>query len=215
MPVPDHLGNGQSTESNLYWGAMYGVKSQFKRSGDWQFVKKISGVQYPILERLLFKHATSDTYIMADAYDGRDIKRCTIDFLDACSGNGMVEIVHEDNSLRFGGCSQLVAYAGHDGLMEFSLDETFEAKDSKKRQAMILACVSKEYFAPYLKQTGAEPLVWTTQLMAPEAYTLEWAMTKWAEGGSDAEVYHRAAEAYSHYQKCSLSASMRLLISGY
>ncbi|MEM6697149.1 MAG: hypothetical protein AAF599_02045, partial [Bacteroidota bacterium] len=27
VPVPEHLGNGQDANSNLYWGAAYGVKN--------------------------------------------------------------------------------------------------------------------------------------------------------------------------------------------
>lgn len=30
VPVPESLGNGQDPKSNLYWGAIYGLKSYFK-----------------------------------------------------------------------------------------------------------------------------------------------------------------------------------------
>ena len=35
VPVPTKLGNGQDAKNNLYWGALYGLKSYFKRSKDW------------------------------------------------------------------------------------------------------------------------------------------------------------------------------------
>ena len=41
VPVPKSLGNGQDPKSNLYWGALYGVKTHFKRSADWSLVKTL------------------------------------------------------------------------------------------------------------------------------------------------------------------------------
>ena len=38
VPVPSKLGNGQDPKNNLYWGALYGVKTHFKNSKDWTLV---------------------------------------------------------------------------------------------------------------------------------------------------------------------------------
>jgi hypothetical protein len=40
------------------------------------------------------------------------------------------------------------------------------------------------FFADGLKSTGAQPLLWTTGLMAPEAYTLKAALDGWIAGES-------------------------------
>ncbi len=80
---------------------------------------------------------------------------------------------------------------------------------------IILACYSKEYFSPHIKEAGAHPLIWTSGLMAPEAYTLEWALDGWVLGESDKQIRERAAKAYSHYQKCSLKAGRYLLRTGW
>src|SRR5688500_17366703 len=37
-PVPAKLGDGRDPANNLYWGAMYGVKTFFRRSPDWKTV---------------------------------------------------------------------------------------------------------------------------------------------------------------------------------
>lgn len=63
--------------------------------------------------------------------------------------------------------------------MEFEVEGDFNAIDNKKRDAIILACISKNYFSSYLKQTKSNPLVWTTGLMAPEAYTLKASIDGW------------------------------------
>nr|MBC8148010.1 hypothetical protein [Bacteroidota bacterium] len=88
--------------------------------------------------------------------------------------------------------------------------------DSKKRDVIILACISKSYFSELIRKTGANPLVWTTGLMAPEAYTLEWAIQGWVKNETALQIRERAAKAYSHYHpKCSLNAAKRLLVTGF
>lgn len=80
VPVPKTLGNGQNPKTNLYWGALYGVKTHFKRSKDWTFIKTLKSSNPKILERVLFKHVSSNTYLLADAYDGRFIKQTITHF---------------------------------------------------------------------------------------------------------------------------------------
>ncbi|WP_248724844.1 hypothetical protein [Seonamhaeicola sp. ML3] len=75
--------------------------------------------------------------------------------------------------------------------------------------------MSKSYFKPYLKQTKANPLVWSTGLMSPEAYTLKWAIDGWLKNETDLEIRERAAQAYHKYQKCGINGARRLLVTGY
>jgi hypothetical protein len=46
--------------------------------------------------------------------------------------------------------------------------------------------------------------------MAPEAYTLDAAVTAFARGLGASAVHEAAAAAYSSYQKCSLKAARAL-----
>ena len=39
VKVPEKIGNGQDPENNLYWGCAYGIKTYFKRSKEWKFIK--------------------------------------------------------------------------------------------------------------------------------------------------------------------------------
>lgn len=215
VPVPEKLGNGQDAKNNLYWGAMYGVKSYFKRSKDWVLVTTEKNPKKNILERLLYKHKLTNTYLLADAYDGKYIKQTTIDFLEANAGHNPIKIKHESVSLSFGGDSNLLAYVGHDGLMEFDVEGNFTSKNVNKRAAIILACISKEFFKPYLVKTNSSPLVWTTGLMAPEAYTLKAAIDGWIINETDLQIRERAAQAYHKYQKCGIRGARNLLVTGY
>ncbi|WP_179021678.1 hypothetical protein [Winogradskyella forsetii] len=214
VPVPRKLGNGQDPKNNLYWGALYGVKKHFKNSKDWTLVETITSNNPKILERLLFKHKNSNTYLLADAYDGKYIKQTTIDFIEATAGRNEVSISYNSSELNFGGKSQLLAYVGHDGLMEFAVEGNFKPINTTKRDAIVLACISKTYFKPYFEKTKVTPLVWTTGLMAPEAYTLKSAIDGWILDETDLKIRERAAQAYHKYQKCGINGARRLLVTG-
>lgn len=216
VPVPAAIGNGQDPKNNLYWGAGYGIKSFFiNKSKDWQLIATSINPAENILERLLFKHRSKDIYMLADAYDGQFIRQATIDFLNSSSGKNEIGIEVKNKKIYFGGASDLIAYIGHDGLMDFSLQQKFESNIDKKRETIILACYSKNFFSPHLKSTGSAPLLWTSGLMAPEAYTLHDAIHEWTNNNSPKNIRLAAAKAYAKYQKCSLKAAQNLLIQGW
>ena len=216
VPVPATIGNGQDPKNNLYWGAAYGVKTFFsKKSKEWELISVVSNPAEYILERLLFKHRSKNVFLLADAYDGQYIRQTTIDFLFASSGNKESVMESKGKKIYFGGASNLIAYVGHDGLMDFSINQNFGRSNDKNREAIILACYSKRFFSPHLKQTGASPLVWSTGLMAPEAYILHDAINAWVEKRPASEIRLAAAKAYSKYQRCTLKAAQGLLVSGW
>ena len=212
VPVPEKIGNGQDPANNLYWGAMYGVKTYFKNSKDWKLVKAYK-LNDTILERLIFKHKTKDFYMIADAYDGKEIQKTTEDFLYSSSGQQKDTLNIDNKTIGINGNANLVAYIGHDGLMDFQLKDDFKNEDQKKRDAIILACYSKHYFGPFLEDANINPLVWTSNLMAPEAYILHDALSGYLAKESNTEIQNRAATAYSKYQKCSLKAAKNLLVT--
>jgi hypothetical protein len=172
-----------------------------------------------ILDRLIFKHKRADVFMVADAYRGKEISQAIWGFLEAASGKAgeQLNVEHEARKLTFnsGGSSDLVVYVGHDGLMDFTLQSTPKARDNRKRKAIILACVSQKYFAKPLERTGAVPLVWTTGLMAPEAYILSAAIDGWLKKETDEEIRIRAAKAYNSYQNCGLKAASNLFATGW
>lgn len=212
VPVPAGIGNGQNPRNNLYWGAGYGIKTFFRKSQEWIKLKETK-VDSILLERAVFKHKNSEFYIVADAYNGKYIKQATIKFLKSSAGNTKDTINVKGKTLGIEGNSALVAYVGHDGLMDFNINKNFINKDGKKRDVIILACYSKHFFSPHLRETNINALVWTSGLMAPEAYTLHDALCGYVIGETNEQIRLRAAKAYSKYQKCSLNAAKNLLIT--
>jgi len=214
VPVPAAIGNGQDPNNNLYWGCANGIRTYFKKSREWKLIKtqKLDKIR---MERLVFKHTARNYYLVADAYDGQYIKQTTTDFLYSTAGQLKDTVRINKTAIGINGNAKMVAYIGHDGLMDFQLTQTFANADGKKRDAIILACISKKYFAPYLQATKANPMVWTTNLMCPEAYTLHDALGSYINGGSNEEVRNKAAQAYAKYQKCSVKAARNLLATGW
>jgi len=215
VPVPAKIGNGTDLSNNLYWGCGYGVSTFFKRSANWTLIN-VEKMDNVILERITFKHKTLDYYLVADAYNGKYIKQCTIDFLESCSGRNKKVISLKNHTIPIAGQSTMLAYIGHDGLMDFELTQSFKQVDNIKRDCIILACFSKAYFTPFIKETGANPALWTTGLMCPEAYTLHDALISYVVNEADLNSLRiKAASAYAKYQKCSEKAAKNLLVSGW
>lgn len=234
VPVPARIGNGRDAGNNLYWGAAYGVKNFFrKKTDDWVFIGTLRADRPEILERVLFRHREKDLYLLADAFAGEHIRECIEAFLRSSSGQSAVpievETVRQDTvrrdavrrdtvhkgPLSFGGDADVLAYVGHNGLMDFSVQVSYPAKPQKKKDVMILACCSKAYFSGEMRKAGANPVLWTTHLMAPEAYTLKSALDGWILKETGEEIRERAAQTYHRYQKCGLRGARNLFASGY
>jgi len=217
IPVPPALGNGQDPKRNLYWGAAYGVKTYFKASEDWKLVWSGRGSKNVILERCVFKNTKNDVYLVADAYEGSQIKLALTDFLSAAAGmakeNVSFKMGLEEVSFAVAGDADVIVYVGHDAFMDFQVQPIAGTRRDKSPRTIILACASRPYFASYIQQTGAEPLLWTTGLMAPEAYTLKAALDGWIAQEDDEAIRRRAAQAYDKYQKCGSRAALRLFVT--
>ena len=183
VPVPQELGNGQDPGSNLYWGALFGVKTHFSKQG-WKSIAVTKPEDRRILERVVYFRALPrdgsevPVYAVADAWDGAEIRGALQSFLAMASGDGVQRLKLPDESgtkeIGAGGEAHLVAYVGHNGLMEFELPRPGPRSDLRPANAsIVLACASKPYFLGHLGAAGSHPLLLTTGLMAPEAYTLE------------------------------------------
>ena len=215
VPVSATLGNGDNAATNLYWGAAFGIRTFFSRNKDWQLLSVTPNPSGTILERCVFKHRRASLLLVADAYRGKEISQTTTDFLEAAAGKPGEKLKSGDVEFHTGGSADLVAYIGHNGLMDFRLKSHPQRRDDRQRRAIILACASKSYFSSALQQTGATPLLWTTNLMAPEAYVLSAAIDGWVRKESDEQIRLRAADAYHKYQHCGVKAARGLFATGW
>lgn len=227
VPVRAELGDGQNPRTNLYWGALYGVRTHLPRKGGWERLSKTKPDDPRILERIVMVKSlrrggvSVPVYVVADAWDGAFIRDALQAYLRMTSGGAgeSVTVMNESEAasrsasleLAAGGAAHMVAYIGHNGLMDFSLDAPERAASpAPARSAVVLSCRSKSYFLPLLESADAHPLLLTRGLMAPEAYTLDSAIASWIGERTTTAVVEAAAGAYHEYQDCSLNAARGL-----
>lgn len=195
IPVPAKIGDGDDAAHNLYWGCDEALPPLFRASADWKFVSREPGAKPAIIERLRFAHQSGRWQLIVEAYRGSAIRECTVDFFQALAGDEPVEAV------------PLVAYLGHDGLMDFTLPEDAIPQRGPGRQAIVLCCISERFFGPHLERAGAHPLLTTTQLMYPGGFILRDALAGWTRGETPAQIRDRAAAAYAKNQGISVKAA--------
>ena len=120
---PRFLGTGEIL-SAICIGA-YGVKTYFKASEDWKIVWSGRGSKNAILERCVFKSSKDDVYLVADAYEGSQIKMAVTDFLSAAAGVAKetvsFKIRSEEVSFAAAGDADVIVYVGHDAFMDFQI----------------------------------------------------------------------------------------------
>lgn len=212
IPVNASLGDGMNLKTNLYWGARYGVKSHFRNRSSWELLESRPDPGPDVLERVIFKKTYSPTtsvILIADAYRGDRMTECVAGFFSALAG------ATQDTIYQIFGSPDLLAFNGHNGLMDFiDLDPEID-RDTLRRDAAVIACASNGYFHDRLNYAGGYPLVTTTNLMAPEAYVLEAVIDSWAQGQTENEILNSAGVAYHHYQQCGEKGARRLFTGGW
>jgi len=218
VPVPKKIGNGTDLDNNLYWGCAFGARTYFKNDAEWKLVSSEKYTGNVILERCVFKHKTKDVVLVADAYKGSCMRDCLNDFFLSSSGNDKdtVKINSSGISKTFlPAAADLVVFAGHDGLMDIPFATYPLQKDAKKRDAMVFCCYSKEFFSKAVRSAGANPLLWTTGLMSPEAYSIKASIDGWMLNETGQQIRERAAQVYNQYQKCGIKGARGLFTTGW
>jgi len=190
IPVGEKIGNGDQPDSNLYWGCSDGFGSFFKRSKRWKTLKSDSSTSETILRTMTLRHTSGKAELEALAYRGSEIKQCLIDFEKTATSHQY----------------DLVAYIGHNGLMDFKLPIEKPTTDGST-DVIVLGCLSEEYFADRLEKMGCRPVLMTRQLMYPGSFILHSAIEKWITKASLAEIRNAAGEVYAKNQKISVRAA--------
>ncbi len=218
VPVSKRMGNGNDPENNLYWGNGYGVRTFFNKSEDWRLLRTVKNPTTQVLERCVWKHRRYNVIMVADAWRGARIKPCTMEFLKSASGNNNDTVTVSDNGsqkILMLGRAHLVCYVGHDGLMDFNIENPPARKDSSNKDVYILACASKLYFKEVIKTAGANPVLWTTNLLGPEAYVLKAGIDGWILHEPGEKICDRAARAYDQYVHCGYNGARRIFTTGF
>ncbi len=191
VKVGAKIGDGDKPDDNLYWGCSDGLKSFFKASRRWKLEKRETETgDEKILERLTFRHVSNKAILVAEAWRGSKLKECYV-----ASEKAMLS-----------GENQLVAFIGHNVLMDTAIDAP-AAKAAGKTDAIVLCCASDRYFRNRLTTAGLRPVLLTTQLMYPGSFILHDALEPWLAGKDPQALRAAAGAAYARNQKIKLSAA--------
>ena len=198
-PVGAKIGNGDDTANNLYWGCSDGTRSYFSRSKKWTRESISQPKVSHILETLTFKHKATNTVLTAHAYRGSEMKICLQDYFQA---------------LKTGGPDKLIAFIGHNGLMDTQPEiPEVDEKDLSQTPTIILCCISDRFFKPHLSKYKAQPLLLTNQLMYPGAFILHDAIEVWLKNGEPRQYLEAAGKAYASNQKLSSKSAQKIFIA--
>ncbi len=191
VKVAAKIGDGDVPDANLYWGCSDGLKAYFKASRLWKLEKSDTETgDARILERLTFRHVTANAILVAEAWRGSKLKDCYVAFEHAL----------------LSGDHDLVAFIGHNVLMDTAIDEPKE-KAAGKTDAIVLGCLSDRYFRKRLEKAGARPALLTTQLMYPGSFILHDALAPWLAGKDRNALRNAAGLAYAKNQKIKTAAA--------
>lgn len=217
VPVSKALGDGDNLTSNLYWGALYGVKTHFSRNKRWKNVYEQKHSDSFLLERVVFKRTYSNgakVIFIADAYNGNAMEKCLNHYFQSLSGMRSDSIQLDSNRIEISANADLTVFNGHNGLMDVEVPISTSSL-IKKKDAIAIACISKPYFKEHLIQSQGYPLLMTKHLLAPEAYVLSAAIDAWALQKSSKDIWLSAATAYNQYQKCGINGAKNLFSTGW
>lgn len=218
VPVHKSLGDGTNLNTNLYWGAGYGIKTHFnRRLKSWKLLKQQPDKDSVVLERLIFKKIYPNgttVLLVADAYRGDKMQQCLTDYFDALSGR-YTDAFHIDSVVYdIGKKADLVIFNGHNGLMDTRVDYLPPPSEQPK-DAAVIACASVYYFNHRLLAVNAYPYLMTQELLPPEAYIAEALIDSWAMLQPPEESLNAAGDAVARIHKKSKTACRRLFCTGW
>ncbi|MCB9225015.1 MAG: hypothetical protein R2780_05255 [Crocinitomicaceae bacterium] len=217
VPTSESLGDGFSLRTNLYWSTSYGMKNYFVKSSSWKSLPVDFAVSDTILERVAFERKFENgatVILICDAYRGDMMKPCLEDYFSSLAGHKTDSILYKNEKLAINQGADLMAFNGHNGLMDVDIDTVY-ADRSRMKDAVVIACSSKGYFNPYFVQTNSYPLLNTSSLLWPGAMILNAVIREWAMLHAGEDVQNAAGDSYHEVKKCGQSAARRMFVSGW
>lgn len=212
------LGDGDNPDTNLYWSTSPGFGRWFgrKKSG-WKQMLEGDGDGGDVLEVRVFRRSVSaskawrsagapkkfDVYVVAYAWRGEAIDAALAAYADDLYGAGARTITLDDGTeLAAGGAARIVAYVGHNRLMDVDAYPWPEAaEDAPTKGAVAIACHTAAYMDEAVPSSERVPLLMTRDFLFANAAPLEGAVLSFAEGGDYGAIRKAAATGYATAQK--------------
>ncbi|HTJ41437.1 MAG TPA: hypothetical protein VL463_05050 [Kofleriaceae bacterium] len=214
------LGDGDNPDTNLYWNTDEGFLGWFDRKGSGWKREKIqdAGAPSDVLETRVWhrtfkpKEAWNDRkvgkpieiYVIAYAWRGTSIDQTLAAYLDDVYGDQQRTVVLDDGTrLAAGGKSAIVAWVGHNRLMDVDpIDWAARAKSSTSEPKGVIAeaCETAPYMAAEVSSETRVPLLMTNDFLFAGANAFEGVVTTFARGGSLKAMRDLATVQYAQGQ---------------
>lgn len=212
------LGDGDNPETNLYWATTPGFGRWFaRRGGGWTralATTTATGDKDVLALHVYRKTVTTPAAwrkrgapkrlaiaVVIRAWRGTAIDRALAAYAEDVSGKGERRVTLGDGqALAAGGAAQIVAWVGHNRLMDVEAF-TWPEPATSARGAIAIACHTAAYMEANVPAPTRVPLLMTRDFLFANAAPLEAAVLAFAAGGSYARIRRDAATAYAGVQQ--------------
>jgi hypothetical protein len=211
------LGDGDNPDTNLYWATTPGFGTWFTRKGGgWKRVlhrRTETGdpdvlaldvhrrtVRAPAAWRRRGAPATFELDLVIHGWRGTAIDRALARYAaDISTATAQPIALADGSSLAAGGAAQLVAWVGHNRLMDLDA-YAWPAAATPVKGNIAIACHTAPYLAP-ITDAARVPLLMTRDFLFSNAAPLEATVLAFATGGDYARMRADATAAYAAVQQ--------------
>jgi hypothetical protein len=225
------VGDGDHPDGNLYWNTDEGFLGWFgRRDSGWTPVKLAATSTAPadvLAVRVWHRRfapagawksrgvkKSFDVYVVAWAWRGTAIDDTLAAYLDDVYGDGTRTIELADHTvLAAGGASTIVAWVGHNRLMDVApIDWAARAAhgSSRARGVIAEACQTAPYMAADVSSRERVPLLMTNDFLFAGATAFEGVVTQFARGGTLAEMRTLATTQYAQGEQLPVAHVARI-----
>lgn len=213
------LGDGDNPDTNLYWSTTPGFGEWFARRGSgWKRVAKQKVGETgdaDVLALHVYRRTVAtpgrwrsrgapkqiELDIVVHGWRGTAIDRALAAYAEDVSGAKPRTIRLADGStLDAGGAAQIVAWVGHNRLMDLE-SFAWPEPDGKAKGAIAIACHTAAYMEAEVPAAKRVPLLMTRDYLFANAAPLEATVLAFASGGNYAAIRLAAATAYAGVQQ--------------
>lgn len=211
------LGDGDNPDTNLYWSTTPGFGEWFtRRGGGWKRVahKRDGGdivaidvyrrtMTTPAAWRKRGAPATYELDIAIHGWRGKSIDAALKAYASDVSNGPARDVALDDGTtLHAGGAAQLVAWVGHNRLMDLDT-YAWPKAGAKVTGTIAIACETAAYMENEVAGPTRVPLLMTRDLLFSNAAPFEATLLAFATGGDYTQMRADATVAYAAVQEDS------------
>jgi hypothetical protein len=228
------LGDGNDLRRNLYWATAEGLAGWMDRPGSgWTIQQRTSGEVLgdpDILEMRVWRRelpvprawagsgmpARFTVHLVGLAWRGTAIDRALSAYLsDLFRDTPRAVPLPGGASLNGGGAARIVAWVGHNRLMDVRADwpELMRSQGTFRKGTIAVACYSASYLRHGLPAPTRVPLLLTTNFVMASSAALEGAVMAFLTGGTLSAIESAGAAGYSSGQRRPLAQVKSVFIN--